>query len=32
MFLYLEKVYDQVSREVLWKTLEKKGVHVPYII
>lgn len=31
IFIDLKKVYDQVSREVLWKVFGKKGVHVTYI-
>jgi len=31
VFIDLEKAYDRVSREVLWKCLEKKGVSVVYI-
>ncbi|RDY04232.1 hypothetical protein CR513_12080, partial [Mucuna pruriens] len=27
----LEETYDQVPREVLWKTMERKGVYVAYI-
>ena len=27
----LEKAYDRVLREILWKASEKKGVHVTYI-
>lgn len=29
--LYMTKTYDRISREVLWKALEKKGVWVVYI-
>ena len=31
IFIDLEKAYDCVPREVLWKALEKKGVRVGYI-
>ncbi|RZC29082.1 Ribosome biogenesis protein WDR12-like [Glycine soja] len=31
IFIDLEKAYDRVSREILWKALEKKGVRVAYI-
>jgi len=31
VFIYLEKAYDRVLREVLWECLEKKGVSVVYI-
>jgi len=31
VFIDLEKVYDRVSREVIWGYLEKKGVLVVYI-
>lgn len=27
----LEKVYARVSREILWKILEKKGIRIAYI-
>jgi len=30
-YIDLEKVYDRVPREILWKDLEKKGVRVVYI-
>ncbi|KAL5192364.1 Germin-like protein subfamily 3 member 4 [Glycine soja] len=31
IFIDLEKAYDRVPREILWKALEKKGVSVAYI-
>ncbi|KAL5194660.1 Protein transport protein Sec24-like CEF [Glycine soja] len=31
IFIDLEKAYDRVPREILWKALEKKGVRVAYI-
>ena len=31
VFIDLEKVYDKVSREVLWWTLMKKRVPIKYI-
>ncbi|KAL5157078.1 Outer envelope protein 64, mitochondrial [Glycine soja] len=31
IFIDLEKAYDRVLREILWKALEKKGVRVAYI-
>ena len=31
VFIDLEKTYDRVPRDILWKALEKKGVRVAYI-
>ena len=31
VFIDLEKAYDRVPMDVLWKALEKKGVRVTYI-
>ena len=31
VFIDLEKVYDRVPREVLWRCVEKKGMLVDYV-
>ena len=31
VFVNLEKVYDRVPREILWKALEKKKFRIAYI-
>ena len=31
MFIDLEKAYDIMLRTILWKALEKKGIHISYI-
>ncbi|KAF1885820.1 hypothetical protein Lal_00042692 [Lupinus albus] len=37
VFIYLEKAYDNVSREFMWNVLDKKGLHqgltlIPYLL
>ena len=31
IFIDLEKAYDRVNRDVMWRVLEKRGVRVGYI-
>lgn len=31
IFINLEKLYDRVPREIMWKALDKKGVMIAYI-
>jgi len=31
VFIYLEKTYDRVPRDILWKSLKKNGVRIAYI-
>ena len=31
IFVDLEKAYDKVPREVLWRTLKRNGVNIDYI-
>ncbi len=31
IFIDLEKAYDRVNRDIMWRVLEKRGVRVGYI-